>query len=564
MTTKPKARKYRIRRNNALAASGASAAAEADPAPEADNGTRVVRPATGPSPATNANITSPGGMAAETDIDAIRQEGLTGRQLRMARRVAHKHGLAVTSDFDAVRQLRQRGIDPFQRNNVLELVTPDDSQTDKAAADMAQTQGQPKQPDPGTQLQKQDKVQLPQTVVHKPNLPSTETGAPASAEQRAGEIRALQRDIARRRRKKLFALFSRLAVFVLLPTFAMGWYFFVIATPMYATKSEFVIQQAEAQGSSGFGGLFQGTGLATQSEAVNAQSFLTSREAMLRLDADHAFKAHFQSDEIDAIQRLDADATNEEAYGLYQDHVQVGYDPTEGIIKMEVIAADPAKSQEFSEALIGYTENRVDQLTQRMREDQMSDAVANYQAAETARQQALSDLTTIQQEAEVVDPASAVSALQQRISTLELRMDEKQIELASLQANARPNEARVSAVEGEIARIGEQIELLRGQLSQGTNGSLSQAEIVAKLREAEENYAFAIERVTAAQAAMDQARIEANRQVRFLSVSVAPIAPDEPTYPRAFEYTLLSFLIFSGIYLMISLTASILREQVSS
>ena len=47
-------------------------------------------------------------------------------------------------------------------------------------------------------------------------------------------------------------------------------------------------------------------------------------------------------------------------------------------------------------------------------------------------------------------------------------------------------------------------------------------------------------------------------------MGVSPIAPDEPTYPRAFENTLLAFLIFSGIYLMLSLTASILREQVAS
>ena len=45
---------------------------------------------------------------------------------------------------------------------------------------------------------------------------------------------------------------------------------------------------------------------------------------------------------------------------------------------------------------------------------------------------------------------------------------------------------------------------------------------------------------------------------------VTVIAPDEATYPRAFENTALAFLVFSGIYLMISLTASILREQITS
>jgi capsular polysaccharide transport system permease protein len=62
---------------------------------------------------------------------------------------------------------------------------------------------------------------------------------------------------------------------------------------------------------------------------------------------------------------------------------------------------------------------------------------------------------------------------------------------------------------------------------------------------------------------LEAARIEANRQVRYLSTGVNPIPPDEATYPRAFENTALAFLVFSGIYLMMSLTASILREQVS-
>ena len=64
--------------------------------------------------------------------------------------------------------------------------------------------------------------------------------------------------------------------------------------------------------------------------------------------------------------------------------------------------------------------------------------------------------------------------------------------------------------------------------------------------------------------ALEAARIEANRQVRYLSLSVSPIAPDTPTYPRAWQNTAVAFLIFAGIYLMISMTIAILREQVTA
>ena len=43
----------------------------------------------------------------------------------------------------------------------------------------------------------------------------------------------------------------------------------------------------------------------------------------------------------DPLRRLAIGATDEAAFRLYQDVVQVSFDPTEGIVRMEVIAADP-------------------------------------------------------------------------------------------------------------------------------------------------------------------------------------------------------------------------------
>ncbi|MDA9208259.1 capsule biosynthesis protein [Octadecabacter sp.] len=542
MTTKPKAQKFRIRRSTT--------------ADQATAETSSQTPETAaPAQAMAGTVDSPATVAAETNIDAIRQEGLTGRQLRMARRVAQKNGLAVTSDFDAVRQLREKGIDPFQRANVLELVTPNDGQTDAAAGQMrAATAKVPAD---------QARVQLPQTVDRKQSLPSTQVSpATNAAEQRGREIRQIQLDIARRRRRNIFALFSRLAVFVLLPTIAAGYYFYSLATPMYGTKSEFIIQQAEASAGGGLGSLFSGTGLATQTDSTSVQSYLTSREAFLRLDDELGFTDHFSSDAIDGIQRLSEDASGEDAYGVFNDRVQIGYDPTEGILRMEVIAADPEKSQDFSEALIGYAEERVDRLTQRVREDQMTGSIQVFDQAETRRSDALAQLVQIQEELGRADPIADSTALQQRIVTLEVELDQERINLASLNDLRNPLASRVQAVETTISLLEGQIANLRGQLSAGDGGSIVSQN--ARLREAEENYASALLNFEAARAQMDLAQIEANKQVRYLSVSVSPIAPDVPTYPKSFENTVLAFLIFSGIYLMISLTSSILREQVSA
>ncbi len=357
-------------------------------------------------------------------------------------------------------------------------------------------------------------------------------------------------------------------MFILLPTFATRWYFYNIATPMYATNSEIVIQQAQPQGGGGGGGslatLFQGTSMATQQDSIAVQSYLASREAMSRLDQDHGFKEHFSDPAIDGIQRLPADASNEAAYAVYEDHVRISYDPTEGLIRMEVVATDPVKSHEFSQALIGYAEEQVDQLTARLRADQMRGAQQSYEDAERRRAEALAEWLAIQERVAQIDARSASSAIMGQINSLEGENQRLELVLQSRLNVDRPSEVQVQTLRDQIGNIDNLIADLRGQLTRGTDDQASIAQQNTELRTAEENYNFQTMMVQQALTQMETARIEANRQVRYLSQSVRPMIPDEATYPKAFENTLLAFFIFSGIYLMISLTASVLREQVSS
>ncbi|KIN61882.1 Capsule polysaccharide export protein-like protein [Sulfitobacter noctilucicola] len=510
---------------------------------------RPVAPTPAPEqPAARAGeVSSAAEVVGETDMDAIRREGLTGRQLRMARRVAQKHNLAPTSDFDAVRLLRSKGIDPFQRSNMLELVVPG---------------GEEGTPDgknaPNHQL---GRVQLPQTVpAGGMNLPSTDTNP---AERRQREISEIQRDITRRRRRKLGLLMVRLAFFVMLPTFAAGYYFYNVATPMYATDSQFLIIQNEGSaGASPFGGLLP-TQFANSADSIATQAYLQSKDAMLRLNEDEGFIDHFATDEIDPIQRLEADATNEEAYKVYKKNVKIGYDPTEGVIRMEIIAADPEISASFSNSLIKYAEERVNNLSKQKREDGMRDALEGFEIATQKRRAAQEALIKMQVE-NGVDPEAEIAAIRGQITTYEGLLIEKELELAALLDNARPNRAKVDGTRGDVRRLQEQLAKLKDKMSSATEGDNSLAQQAVTMQLAAADLAAADMVLQATQTAVDQARTEAGRQVRYLTVAVEPVAPQEPTYPRKFENTILAFLIFAGIYLMLSLTASILREQVTS
>jgi len=555
MTTKPKARKFRIKRTTPLGVEGSenhvanrSVPREAEdlPRPQA-RATQEPLQTPAQNIARQGAVDSPQQVKAETDIDAIRREGLTGRQLRMARRMAQKHGLAPISDFDAVRQLRLKGIDPFQSSNMLELVVPTKDGEDDAEM--------------GTVLPGMGKIQLPQTI--KPassQVPQTEV---YTADRRAMEITGIQRDIASRRRKRLALLLARLSAFVFLPTILAGWYYYAIATPMYSTKSEFLIQSADGGGGGGpLSGLIPSQ-LANSQESIAVQSYLTSKDAMIRLDEALGYKRHFAQPEIDAIQRLDADTTNEAAHKVYKKNIKIGYDPTEGVVRMEVIAADPIVATDFSKALISYAEERVDELSQNIRNDAMEDARRNLERAKVERREAQENLIRLQ-EVYSADPTEQLAALRTQITSYDQQLLEKKLALQALLDNPRPNQAKVDGARGDVRRLQDVLTGLNARMIEADSSGLSLVQQSTEIELARADLATADAFLQSALQGEKQAALEAGRQVRYLTVPVRPIASDAPSYPRKFENTILAFLIFSGVYLMVSLTSSILREQVSN
>jgi capsular polysaccharide transport system permease protein len=590
MTTKLTVKRFRTRRPDPVAAPPVAPAAVARPqavpltltapTPRAVTPVAAARPAPTPVPQAPAagakrigddaffpaadadgfgNTTFPTARAADSapphydnaphDIDAIRREGLTGRQLRMARRLAQKHHLPATSDFDAVRLLRQQGIDPFQANSVLELVQG----------------GGDKPPSGGSRaltVTPGDGIQLPQTI--KPmQLPTPDQRAEMA---HIAEVGRIQRDIVARRRKKSILLAARLFVFVGLPTLLAAIYYYTIATPFYSTHAEFVIQQAEpgAAGASGMGSLLRGTAMASSQDSIAVQGYLQSPDAMNLLDQDQGFRAHFSNPEIDPIQRLPEGASNTAAYKMFKRNVKISYDPTEGIIKMEVIAADPQKSVEFSKALIGYAEQQVDHLTQRLRADQMEGAQQSYDSAEKNLAAANARVVELQEKYKTLSSEVEIGLITGQIGTLETQLSQDRLSLAQMESNENPNAARMEPVKRRIATLEQEIAELRSKMTEDSESGLSIARVQSELLVAQADVQTRQLLLAQSLQAMESARVAANRQTRYLSISVNPVAPDEAAYPRAFENTLVVMLIFAGIYLMITMTLAILREQITA
>jgi capsular polysaccharide transport system permease protein len=285
---------------------------------------------------------------------------------------------------------------------------------------------------------------------------------------------------------------------------------------------------------------------------------------MERLNADNGFRDHYSDPKIDALQRLSPTASNTSAYKTYRKNVKISFDPTEGIIKMEVIAADPNVAVDISQSLIKYAEEQVDQMTVRVRNDQMAGAQESYLESEMALAEANEKVVLLQEKNKILSSELEVGLISSQIGQLEGQLTQDTLSLAQMESNLNPNQSRMEPLKRRMATVNEQIAILRAKLTEDSANGQSIARVQSELLVAQAD--VETRRLLLAQSlqAKEAARSNANRQTRYLSMSVNPIAADEAAYPRAFENTLVVALIFAGIYLMLSMTAAILKEQITA
>lgn len=144
---------------------------------------------------------------------------------------------------------------------------------------------------------------------------------------------------------------------------------------------------------------------------------------------------------------------------------------------METMAADPQKAVEFANALIGYAEEQVDQMTLRLRDDQMKGALEAYNEAEAKLAEANRRVVELQERFKTISSEVEVSLITSQIGQLEGQLTQDKLSLAQMELNESPNAARMEPLKRRIATLEEEINRLRAKLTEDSASGLSVAKI---------------------------------------------------------------------------------------
>jgi capsular polysaccharide transport system permease protein len=306
-------------------------------------------------------------------------------------------------------------------------------------------------------------------------------------------------------------------------------YYGLVAAPEFESTSAFTVRSADGGGGVGIE-LFIASvpGSSAGRDAMLVQEFVLSRDMLERLEADHGFVEHYR-DHGDFLSRLASDAAFEERFDYYRDHVSVEHDSQSGVITLQVRAYSAEKAAELNRAMVAAGEHMVNDLNDRSRSDRIALAGRELSHAEARLTAARAALVAFQAEHDEINPLESAAALLAVRSEIEAELASARAELSATRRTLQPNAPEVLALRGRVAALQSQVDATTARLSNGETGFAATIAAFEPLMVEKE---FAQRAYQSTLTALEMARVEADRQHRYVVTVASPSVPDAPTHPN--------------------------------
>ena len=350
---------------------------------------------------------------------------------------------------------------------------------------------------------------------------------------------------------------------VVLPTLIATAYYGFIASDIYVSVSEFIIHSPQQTTQTGglLGEFLAGTGLSQSRNAAYAvKAYVRSRDALSALDAKLDLRKVFGSQKIDIFDRfpgLHRDDSFEEFYRYFGKHVGITYNSASSISVLTVSAYTPQSAYRINSLLLSLSQQLVNHLNARSRENTIRYAEHDVQVAEQKASRASLALLAYRSKHAVFAPNKQAAIELEGIARLQAELVTTDAELAQLK-QLSPNNPQIPGLKSRAETLRTAI---AGQASKvtGAHGSLSAR--APKFEQLALESSIADKELGATLAELDAARRDAERQQLYLERLVPPSLPDDSLLPRRLRSIVTVFVIGLIMWGVLSLVLASIREH---
>lgn len=349
-------------------------------------------------------------------------------------------------------------------------------------------------------------------------------------------------------------------IFVVLPTLVAAIYFLGFASPQYVSEAKFVVRGQTSAPPGMLSSLLMAGGGNASEDTYAVQDYMMSRDAVALLVRTQGLRQVFDRPDADALARfpmLFFGKTFEHFFKYYQSHVTAELDTTTSISTLAVRTFRPQDSQRIATALLAASEQLINRMNQRQRDNLISSGTQEVAAAEDRLRRIAVLLATYRNREALLDPMKQSVPMLRDISDLQTMLTTTRLQVEQLRASA-PSSPLIAVYERRAAAIEAQIV----QSNSGITGS--DQSLVPKITAYDDltlQQEFAQKQLANAISTLEVAKNQADRQLLYLDQITEPNLPDYATYPKSFASIAVIFASLLGAYLMIRLLISGAREH---
>jgi len=368
----------------------------------------------------------------------------------------------------------------------------------------------------------------------------------------------------RRRRGILAISFVLLCV---LPSILTTVYYTMIASDRYAASASFVVRGLDAgAGSADLVSSFTGltsTG-STTSDSYIIRRYLKSADLIRVLQADLALSEHYADSSVDPISRFNGDKPFEEFVLYWERRISTTYDSTTGIVTFEVQGFDPDFTLALADKVLLAASELVNRLSENARRDSVQFATSEVDRAEERLSEAQQAIREFRSERGSVNPTLNAQLDAELIGTLETQLADVQARIKTLSASMDADTPLLRQLNQQAAALRSQIVAKRAAIGdQAGEAGTATAETLAEFEALQLEQTFAQQRYASALSSLENARMDADRQQRYLAIFARPFMPEEAIYPLALRNVILTILGSFALWAISTLVTYAVRDHLS-
>lgn len=337
---------------------------------------------------------------------------------------------------------------------------------------------------------------------------------------------------------------------VIVPTLLATLYYGFIASDIYISESRFVIKSPDQKRSqmSTLANLVQTTGISGGQEQTNeVLTFVRSRDALRALEKNPGIRDQYSARGADILSRFPkpfSDSSFESLFKYYSDMVDARFDIEAGTATIKVRAFTSQDAYAINARLLNLSEGLVNRLNARARNKGIAEAQRQVNLATDRAKASRIALTQYRNTQALIDPSKQAVGVLEISNTMIAQRAALQAQLDLMQ-RVVPNNPSIPALRNRIAAMSVQIGAQDSRVVGSGSGIASKMGGYENLLVEQE---FATESMNAANAALVQARADAQRQQFYLERVVDPNLPDMPLLPRRFISILIVFAAATCLY----------------